>query len=93
MTSMSTTESAMTTVSGIAAAVVGVGTLLLVLFPISIPILILTAVAVAPLALLGLVPILAVGIVAAAMIGVRAATRGMRGSHRERELLIARAER
>ena len=57
MTDMETKDAAAETVVGVAAGAVGLGTLMLALFPFAIPILALTAVFVAPLALLGLIPL------------------------------------
>ena len=83
------------TISGIAAVAAGTGTLLLALFPLSIPFLVLTAVAVAPLALLGLVPLLVVAPVVGIVLVIRAGARriGGRRPRREHEVLVPRAER
>ena len=81
------------TISGVAAVAAGTGTLLLALFPLSLPFLVLTAVAVAPLALLGLVPLLAVGLAAGVVVAIRAGVRGITGRGRKPELLVPRAER
>ena len=60
------------TMSGIGAAAVGAGTLILVLFPLSIPFLALTAVFVAPLLLLlGLVAAIPALVVAGAVLAIR----------------------
>ena len=59
------------TMSGIGAAAVGAGTLILVLFPLSIPFLALTAVFAAPLLLLGLVAAIPALVVAGAVLAIR----------------------
>jgi hypothetical protein len=65
-------------VTGMGAVGAGLGMLMFALFPLAIPILVLTAVALLPLA----VPLIAVGLVAAVLTGlwltIRAAGRGIR---------------
>jgi len=78
MTDMETKDAAAETVVGVAAGAVGLGTLMLALFPFAIPILALTAVFVAPLALLGLIPLALAGIVAAIVLAGRTAWRRLR---------------
>lgn len=81
------------TVAGVMAGAVGVGTLVLALFPFAIPFLALTAVAVAPLALLGLVPLLLAVPLVGAAVAIRAGVRRVRGRERRGELRVARAGR
>jgi hypothetical protein len=78
MNATHSSESAALTTSGIAAVNTGIGVVTFALFPFLLPILLLTAVFVVPLALLSIVPVLAVGIVAGAGLGIRAIWRRMR---------------
>jgi hypothetical protein len=76
---MDGTESRLDWVSGTSAATAGAGVLLFALFPLAIPILLLTILATLPLAL----PLIAVAVIATVLVvagrAVRAAIHGFRG--------------
>jgi hypothetical protein len=73
MTTTRTAESAALT--GVAGALTGVGILTMALFPLAIPILVLTAVFVAPLVILPVAAALPVAIVAGVVLAIRAIGR------------------
>ena len=75
MNSTRTTESVALTTTGIAGVLAGVGVVTFALFPLVIPILLVTAVFTAPLALVGIAAALPVGIVAGVVLAVRAISR------------------
>jgi hypothetical protein len=85
-------ERAGTTVSATAGVAFGIGTVLLALFPFAIPFLVLTAVAVAPLALLGLVPMFVVALGVGLWLGARAIFNGIRNRPRRERLVVAGSE-
>ena len=69
------TESAGLTASGTAGALTGLGVLLFALAPLAIPILIVTAVFVAPLVLVGVAAALPIAVVAGVLLIIRATAR------------------
>ena len=79
MTGTRITESAAHATSGTAALLTGVGAVTFALFPFLIPILLLTAVFAAPLALIGLAGALVAAVVAGVALVGRAAWRGLGG--------------
>jgi hypothetical protein len=79
MTNAHNSESTTPSASGIAAALTWIGILTFALFPLAIPLLILTAVFTAPLALLGVLAVVPVGIVAGLVLAGRRIARRLRG--------------
>ncbi|MGH2955051.1 MAG: hypothetical protein ACRDK9_13745 [Solirubrobacterales bacterium] len=75
MNTTPTTESTALTTTGAAGALVGAGALTFALFPLAIPFLLLTAVFVAPLALVAIAAALPAAMVAGAVLGMRAMWR------------------
>jgi hypothetical protein len=71
MTASRSAELAADTASGVAAAITGVGVLMVALFPFAIPILLLTAAFTAPLVILGLVAALPFAVVAGVVLAIR----------------------
>ena len=78
MTTTRTTGSAADTASGIAAVLTGLGLVTFALFPLVIPILILTAVFTAPLALIGVIVALPIVILVGVVLAIRAMWRPLR---------------
>jgi hypothetical protein len=70
--------------------IVGGGVVMMVLFPLAIPILVLTAVFTAPLAILGVLAALPLGLIAAVVLAIRATWRSRAG--RGRHVHPARTE-
>jgi hypothetical protein len=76
-------SSATETTFGVAAALTGIGIVTFALFPLSIPILILTAASLVPLLAVGIVVAIPVALIAAVVLAIRAIRRratGRRGS-------------
>jgi Flp pilus assembly protein TadB len=77
MTSTHDDESALSTVTGAAAVIAGLGALGLQLFPLAIPFVALIIVAVIPLAILTLVPVLVLGLLAVPWLVIRRVRRAL----------------
>jgi hypothetical protein len=71
LTASRNSEGVANTASGIAAAITGVGELMMALFPFAIPILLLTAAFTAPLVILGVIVALPLAIVAGVVLAIR----------------------
>jgi hypothetical protein len=90
---MGDSDSRAETVNGVAAAATGLGVITFGLFPLAVPITILTIVALLPLAL-PLVPLAALGAVFAGIwIGMRAVARAVRRPRMPRPAVITGEER
>ncbi|HSI80839.1 MAG TPA: hypothetical protein VK919_09335 [Solirubrobacterales bacterium] len=84
-TTRPTTTDAASAARGSAAAVTGLGAVLMALFPFSLPFLILTAAALAPLIVLSLIAAVPLALLAGVALAIRAGTRRLLGRRRGAE--------